>query len=63
MMFNRYMRGMSNGGIATGEALTNAELHARVPSIFAAEPHESRSARFTPVPTIQVLDGLRASCQ
>ena len=60
MMFNRYMRGMSNGGIATGEALTNAELQARVPSIFAAEAHESRSARFTPVPTIQVLDGLRA---
>ena len=29
------LRGMSNGGVATGEALTNAELHARVPSIFA----------------------------
>lgn len=59
MGFNRYMRGMSNGGFATGTALSNEELKRAVPSIFATEAHESRSARFVPVPTIEVLDGLR----
>jgi len=59
MGFNRYMRGMSNGGLATGEALTNEELQRVVPSIFATKAHESRSARFVPVPTIEVLEGLR----
>lgn len=59
MGFNRYMRGMSNGGLATGEALSDKELKRAVPSIFATEAHESRSARFVPVPTIEVLDGLR----
>ena len=59
MGFNRYMRGMSNGGLATGEALSDEELKRAVPSIFATEAHESRSPRFVPVPTIEVLDGLR----
>ena len=59
MGFNRYMRGMSNGGLATGEALSDEELKRVVPSIFATEAHESRSARFVPVPTIEVLGGLR----
>jgi hypothetical protein len=57
--FNRYMRGMSNGGLVTGQALTNAELRKAVPSIFATEAHESRSDKFVAVPTIDVLDGLR----
>lgn len=58
----RYMRGMSNGGrIARhSEPLTNEELAAVVPSIFATEAHESRSDRFAPVPTVTVLDGLRS---
>tara|TARA_R110000868_G_scaffold237132_9_gene491618 strand:+ start:28526 stop:29407 length:882 start_codon:yes stop_codon:yes gene_type:complete len=63
MSFNRYMRGMSNGGVIaarTGEVLTNDELRSVVPSIFATEAHESRSARFAPIPTANVLDGLRA---
>lgn len=59
MGFNRYTRGMSNGGFATGTALSDEELTRAVPSIFATEAHESRSARFVPVPTIEVLDGLR----
>lgn len=59
MGFNRYMRGMSNGGFATGGALTDEELKRAVPSIFATEAHESRSARFVPVPTVEVLYGLR----
>lgn len=40
--YNRYMRGMSNGGLVTGQALSNEELRNAVPSIFATEAHESR---------------------
>ncbi|MEA5163482.1 hypothetical protein U5903_22145 [Cereibacter johrii] len=49
MSYHFYMRGMSNGGAAYSrgdQPLTNDELKARVPSIFATEAHESRSARF-----------------
>ena len=58
MGYQNFMRGMSNGGAVYGrnEALTDDALRARVPSIFAAEAHESRSARFAPVPTIDVLN-------
>lgn len=59
MGFNRFMRGMNVSGHASGEALTDDELRAAVPSIFATEAHESRSTRFAPVPTITVLQGLR----
>ena len=62
MGMNRYMKGLSNGGVIaaeTGEALDNAQLRAVVPSLFAREAHESRSARFAPIPTIDVIDGLR----
>lgn len=58
----RYMRGMSNGGAISArglDPLTNDQLCAAVPSIFAAEAHESRSERYAYIPTIQVLDGLR----
>lgn len=57
--FNRYMRGMSGCGLATGEALTDDQLRQAVPSIFATEAHKSRSNRFVPLPTIDVLNGLR----
>lgn len=58
--YNRYMRGMSNGGFASGVALSDDQLRKSVPSIFATEAHESRSERFAPIPTIDVLTGLRA---
>lgn len=59
MGYNRFMRGMSTGGVATGDALTDDQLRKYVPSIFATEAHESRSDRFVPVPTIDVLTELR----
>ena len=62
MGMQRYMKGMSAGGVIsaqTGEALDNTQLRAVVPSLFAREAHESRSARFAPIPTIDVIDGLR----
>ncbi len=62
MGMQRYMKGMSAGGVisaANGEALDSHQLQAVVPSLFAREAHESRSARFAPIPTIDVIDGLR----
>ena len=40
-------------------ALSNDEIRAAAPSIFADAAHESRSARYTYIPTIDVLAGLR----
>ena len=42
----------------TGRALTEDELRTAAPSIFATEAHTSRSDRFRPIPTIEVLRGL-----
>lgn len=42
----------------TGRALTEDELRSRVPSIFATTAHASRSERFSPIPTIELLRGL-----
>lgn len=64
MAMQRYMKGMSNGGSIFWDGATpisNSELAAVVPSIFAEEAHESRSDRFVPIPTVHVLDGLRAA--
>lgn len=42
----------------TARALTEDEMRKIAPSIFAETAHESRSARFAPIPTIEVLRGL-----
>ena len=39
--------------------LTNDELMAHVPSVFGADKHESRSDRYTWIPTITVLENLK----
>lgn len=39
----------------TGRALTEDELFRAAPSIFATSAHDSRSERFRPIPTIEVL--------
>jgi hypothetical protein len=57
MHFNRFAnRAAAKQGLV---ALTNDDLLRAAPSIFATAPHESRSSRFTPIPTIAVIDGLR----
>jgi len=60
--FSHYTRAIVPGArlVARDEPLTNEMLRAAVPSIFATEAHASRSARFAPVPTVTVLDGLRS---
>ena len=37
--------------------LTASQLRALVPSAYATDKHESRSARFTYIPTSAVIDG------
>jgi hypothetical protein len=39
----------------SGRALSEDEMRQIAPSIFANSPHESRSERFQPIPTIEVL--------
>ncbi|MCK7615014.1 DUF932 domain-containing protein [Roseibium sediminicola] len=41
-----------------GRALSEDELRRLAPSIFATSAHESRSDRFQPIPTIDILRGL-----
>lgn len=42
----------------TARALTEDDLYRVAPSIFATVAHDSRSSRFTPIPTIEILRGL-----
>jgi hypothetical protein len=42
----------------TGRALTESEMFRIAPSIFATQAHESRSERFRPIPTIEIVRGL-----
>ncbi len=41
-------------------AMSEEELHKVAPSIFATVAHESRSDRFQPIPTIEILRALQA---
>lgn len=45
--------------ISHNRPLTEIEMREVAPSIFAVAPHESRSARYAYIPTIDVLNGLR----
>lgn len=58
---NRLNIGRVESAIAArpGFVLSDAEILSSVPSVFATEAHESRSARFAPIATIDVLNGLR----
>lgn len=40
--------------------LSDCEIQRNAPSIFAGQAHESRSERYTYIPTIEILNGLRA---
>lgn len=45
--------------VRSNTPLTDDQMRAAAPSIFADDPHHSRSARYTYIPTIEVLNGLR----
>jgi hypothetical protein len=44
----------------TGRALSEDEMRRMAPSIFATSAHPSRSERFSPIPTIDVLRALKS---
>lgn len=51
---------IQRAGIGFASALTTEQLMRAVPSAFAESAHDSRSARYAYVPTIGVIEGLRA---
>jgi hypothetical protein len=51
--------GFYGGVLRSNEPLENCQMAAVAPSIFADAKHDSRSERYTYIPTISVLDGLR----
>jgi len=51
--------GRNSFGIRSNVPLTDAEIFRVAPSIYATTPHESRSSKYTYIPTSTVLDGLR----
>jgi len=51
--------GKNSNALRSNIPLDNSQLFRVAPSIFANEAHESRSSRYTYIPTIDVLDGLR----
>jgi hypothetical protein len=55
---SRFGRGHTS--VRSQQPLTNAEIATVAPSIFAAEKHDSRSDRYTYIPTIEVLEKLRS---
>lgn len=60
----QYMPGMSNGGsiaARAGEVLTDSEIAAVCPSVFAETAHESRSDRFVPIPSGRLMQAMRAA--
>ncbi|MEN6312782.1 MAG: DUF932 domain-containing protein [Clostridiaceae bacterium] len=51
--------GKNGRSVRSMNPLDNEQIFQVAPSIFAQEPHESRSERYVYIPTIQVLEGLR----
>lgn len=56
--FARDTYGKTAGFGGAARALTEDEMMRAAPSIFATEKHDSRSDRFAPIPTIEVLRAL-----
>lgn len=56
----KYFRGIQGTAVQSSTAqLCESQLMAAVPSLFAVDKHESRSDRYTCIPTIDVLRGLQ----
>lgn len=53
--------GRNSATAVMNRPLTDDEIMRVAPSIFAAGKHESRSERYTHVPTVDVLNGLRSN--
>lgn len=55
---SRFGRGHTS--VRSHQPLTNEEIASVAPSIFATDKHDSRSERYTYIPTIEVLEKLRS---
>jgi len=55
----RYASSSNQSQFRSDRPLTNDEIARYAPSVLASEAHESRGERYSFIPTIQVLDGLR----
>jgi len=53
-------RGSYRAGKLGTRVLSNDEIQAVAPSVFATTRHESRSERYTYIPTSEIVDGMRA---
>jgi hypothetical protein len=56
----RYDRSSNQSGFRSNSPLSNDDIARYAPSVLAIEPHSSRGERYSMVPTIAVLDSLRA---
>jgi hypothetical protein len=52
--------GRGHTSVRSQQPLTNQEIASVAPSIFATDKHDSRSERYTYIPTIEVLEKLRS---
>jgi hypothetical protein len=55
----RFDRSSAQNGFRSDTPLTNDQIARFAPSVMATEPHASRGPRYSVIPTIEVLDGLR----
>lgn len=55
----RYSTSSNQAGFRSAHPLTNDQIAYHAPSVLATEAHDSRGDRYTFIPTIDVLDGLR----
>lgn len=56
----RYASSSKQSEFRSNHPLSNAQIAFHAPSVMAFEAHESRGDRYSFIPTIQVIDGLRA---
>lgn len=56
----RYTPSSKQTTFRSDSPLSNDDIARHAPSVLAVEPHESRGVRYAFIPTINVLDGLRA---
>lgn len=60
MSFYRYNTSSNQFAFRSDSPLSNDQIARYAPSVLAAEAHESRGERYAFIPTIEVLEGLRA---
>ena len=57
----QYGRSSNQASFRSNSPLSNDTIARYAPSVLATEAHESRGDRYAFIPTINVIDGLRAN--